>query len=133
MRWFWRRARGESIETLRDVLNVFGVDMVKAQTEALRERTTADLEFLKAMADLKTTTAARALGRKGGKRSGEVRAARKAQRQRGQCPICTGDRANATREFIRWHLAGHPAGRDPGAQSQPPAPPAPESSETSAN
>jgi len=99
------------METLRGVLQTFAIDAVKAQAESLRERMAADTEFLKAVAELKASSAARTLGKRGGKRSGEVRSARAQARKRAVCAVCEHNREGATREVIRWHLAGHPAGR----------------------
>lgn len=109
MRWFWRRERGETVETLRGVLNTLVVDAVKAQTESLLLRQSGDLEFLKTLADLKTASAARTLGKKGGQALKRKAEARNQARNQQYCAVCEKDNGAATSAVIRWHMQGHPS------------------------
>lgn len=105
MWWKWRREKGISIETLHQVLQTFTVDAVKAQASAFAERQQGDLEFLRTLAELKTASAARTLGKK----SGQARKKKAEARNQSYCAVCEKDNGNATAAVIRWHMQGHPS------------------------
>jgi hypothetical protein len=99
--------------SLEAAIETLLVKAVEANGKALESRSISDVEFLKAMADLKAKTAGQLLGSRGGTERVRRMRERQAKVDPTWCPVCRKDNARSTRAIIVWHMRGHNGARPP--------------------